>query len=121
QKNRPWQVEIDACAQVKQTGVHAARPQFHILEAARRQFGSKRWRRRQDRGARRMKTPKPGGCPRAGPPLRHRQSLAEIIGKSCVKAGGKRQAPPQADATHGMSEWAFRCQMNCIRPELAEP
>ena len=121
QKDRPRQVEIGAYARVKQPGVHAARPQFHIIEAARRQFGSKRWSRRQNRGARRMKTPKPGPCHLAGPPLRHRQSLGEIIGKSRVKAGGKRQAPPQADATHGMSEWAFRCQMNCIRSDVLKP
>ena len=45
-----------------------------------------------------------------------------LIGKSGVKAGGKRQAPPQADATHGMSEWAFRCDMNCIRSDaLKQP
>ena len=36
QKNRPRQIEIDACARAEQLGVDAARPQLHVLEAARR-------------------------------------------------------------------------------------
>src|SRR5262249_44958863 len=115
QKYWPPQIEVEICSGAEQVGIHAARPQLYILEAASFQFCGKRRCRRKHGSARRVETPQPGPRHFAGPVLRDRQALGNVIRKSRVKAGCKWHAPPQADAARGVTERPLGRNMNCIR------
>src|SRR5262245_8201105 len=120
QKDRPRQFEIDARARTEQFGVDTAWPQFDVVEATHCKLAGQCWRRRHDCCAGCMKPAQPAPGQLAGPAFRHRQPLGKIVGKPRMEAGGEGQVSPQADATRGVPDRPFGCDMNRIRARHLE-